>query len=117
MWRGLAAHHRRARRASSTPTPRTSTTRFVLGLLGPLLTDPTSPSSRATSGARSSVGDTTHPDGGGRVTELLARPYLNLHFPELAGFRQPLAGEIAADARAAGVDSRSRSATASRSRC
>jgi hypothetical protein len=30
------------------------------------------------------------------VTELLARPYLNLHFPELAGFRQPLAGEIAA---------------------
>jgi glucosyl-3-phosphoglycerate synthase len=27
---------------------------------------------------------------------LLARPYLNLHFPELAGFRQPLAGEVAA---------------------
>src|SRR5262249_42013984 len=42
------------------------------------------------------VGDTTHPEGGGRVTELLARPYLNLHFPALAGFRQPLAGEIAA---------------------
>ena len=42
------------------------------------------------------LGDTTQPDGGGRVTELLARPYLNLHFPELAGFRQPLAGEIAA---------------------
>ncbi len=53
-------------------------------------------SSRATSGARSSSATTTHPDGGGRVTELLARPYLNLHFPELAGFRQPLAGEIAA---------------------
>jgi glycosyltransferase involved in cell wall biosynthesis len=33
---------------------------------------------------------------GGRVTELLARPYLNVHFPQLAGFRQPLAGEIAA---------------------
>ena len=70
--------------------------RFALGLLGPLLTDPASPSSRATSAARSSVGDTTTPDGGGRVTELLARPYLNLHFPELAGFRQPLAGELAA---------------------
>ena len=42
------------------------------------------------------VGDTTHPDEGGRVTELLARPYLNLHFPQLAGFRQPLAGEVAA---------------------
>jgi glucosyl-3-phosphoglycerate synthase len=42
------------------------------------------------------AGETTHPDQGGRVTELLARPYLNLHFPQLAGFRQPLAGEIAA---------------------
>ncbi len=36
------------------------------------------------------------PDGGGRVTELLARPLLNLHLPELAGFTQPLAGEVAA---------------------
>jgi hypothetical protein len=34
--------------------------------------------------------------GGGRVTELLARPLLNLHRPLLAGFRQPLAGEFAA---------------------
>ncbi len=33
---------------------------------------------------------------GGRVTELTARPLLNLHFPQLAGFRQPLAGEFAA---------------------
>jgi hypothetical protein len=31
------------------------------------------------------------------VTELVARPFLNLHVPELAVFRQPLAGEIAAD--------------------
>ena len=36
------------------------------------------------------------PDGGGRVTELTARPLLNLLYPELAGFRQPLAGEVAA---------------------
>ena len=35
------------------------------------------------------------PDGGGRVTELVARPLLNLHLPELAGFLQPLAGEVA----------------------
>ena len=35
-------------------------------------------------------------DGGGRVTELMARPLLNLRVPELAGFVQPLAGEIAA---------------------
>lgn len=35
------------------------------------------------------------PDGGGRVTELAAKPVLNLLFPELAGFVQPLAGEFA----------------------
>jgi glucosyl-3-phosphoglycerate synthase len=34
--------------------------------------------------------------GGGRVTELLARPLLNLYWPELAGVVQPLAGEFAA---------------------
>jgi len=38
------------------------------------------------------------PSGGGRVTELTARPLLNVLFPELAAVRQPLAGEIAADA-------------------
>jgi hypothetical protein len=43
------------------------------------------------------IGEQTLPDGGGRVTELVARPYLNLHVPRLAGFRQPLAGELAAD--------------------
>jgi glucosyl-3-phosphoglycerate synthase len=36
------------------------------------------------------------PDGGGRVTELMARPLLSFFYPELAAFRQPLAGEIAA---------------------
>jgi hypothetical protein len=33
---------------------------------------------------------------GGRVTEVMARPLLNLHFPLLAGFDQPLAGEFGA---------------------
>ena len=33
---------------------------------------------------------------GGRVTELVARPLLNLHWPQLAGFVQPLGGEYAA---------------------
>jgi len=36
-----------------------------------------------------------HDGEGGRVTELVARPLINLHFPALAGFVQPLAGEIA----------------------
>lgn len=35
------------------------------------------------------------PDGGGRVTELTARPLLNALFPELSGFLQPLSGEYA----------------------
>jgi glucosyl-3-phosphoglycerate synthase len=39
------------------------------------------------------------PAGGGRVTELVARPLLNLHWPELAGFAQPLSGEYAARRR------------------
>jgi glucosyl-3-phosphoglycerate synthase len=35
-------------------------------------------------------------DGGGRVNHLTARPALRLFYPELAGVRQPLAGEVAA---------------------
>ena len=42
------------------------------------------------------AGDQLLPDEGGRVTELMARPLLNLHAPKLAGFAQPLAGEFAA---------------------
>jgi glucosyl-3-phosphoglycerate synthase len=33
--------------------------------------------------------------GGGRVTELVARPLINLFFPELSGYIQPLSGEYA----------------------
>ncbi len=35
-------------------------------------------------------------EGGGRVNHLLARPALELFYPQLAAFRQPLAGEVAA---------------------
>jgi glucosyl-3-phosphoglycerate synthase len=68
---------------------------FVTGLLGPLLTDR---SVEFVKGFyhRPLVGTASvEPDGGGRVTELSARPLLNLFFPELAGFVQPLAGEYA----------------------
>jgi glucosyl-3-phosphoglycerate synthase len=74
---------------------------FVTGIVGPLLTDPgvdlvkamydrplgtelDSPASGKTAGE------------GGRVTELMARPLLNMHWPQLAGFVQPLGGEYAA---------------------
>lgn len=41
-------------------------------------------------------GGVSLPEGGGRVNHLLARPALELFYPELAGVRQPLAGEVAA---------------------
>jgi glucosyl-3-phosphoglycerate synthase len=66
---------------------------FVTGLLGPLLADPATLMVKA-------FYDRPLLDvsaaGGGRVTELAARPLLNAHFPELAGVVQPLAGEYAA---------------------
>ena len=67
---------------------------LLSGLLGPVLEDP---SLRLVKGAfrRPFSGPAeVIEDGGGRVTELVARPLLNLHFPELAGFEQPLAGEM-----------------------
>ncbi|MFL5818500.1 MAG: glucosyl-3-phosphoglycerate synthase [Conexibacter sp.] len=70
--------------------------RFVLGLLGPLLTDDAVAFVKGAYRRPLTVGAETVPEGGGRVTELLARPLLNLHVPELAGVVQPLAGEMAA---------------------
>ena len=76
-------------------------THFVPGLLGPLLTD------RAVSlvkGFYERPALTAAPDGddvvaeeggGGRATELLARPALALLFPALGAVVQPLAGEWA----------------------
>ncbi|GGM03379.1 glucosyl-3-phosphoglycerate synthase [Streptomyces fumigatiscleroticus] len=65
---------------------------FVSGIVGPLLTDP---------GVQLVKGMYDRPLGGaagqgGRVTELMARPLLNMHWPQLAGFVQPLGGEYAA---------------------
>ena len=37
----------------------------------------------------------THAGGGGRTTELVARPLLSLYFSELTGLHQPLSGEFA----------------------
>jgi glucosyl-3-phosphoglycerate synthase len=69
---------------------------FVTGLLGPLLTDPSVQLVKATYDRALTHGETVVPAGGGRVTELVARPMINLHWPELAGFVQPLSGEYAA---------------------
>ncbi|MGZ9931681.1 glucosyl-3-phosphoglycerate synthase [Streptomyces sp. NC-S4] len=64
---------------------------FVSGIVGPLLTDPDVQFVKAMYDRP--LGDA--PGQGGRVTELVARPLLNLHWPQLAGFVQPLGGEYA----------------------
>ncbi len=68
--------------------------RFVYGVIGPFLLDP---------GVQFVKGFYQRPlrgesgqlqaGGGGRVTELTARPLLNLFYPELSGVIQPLSGE------------------------
>ncbi|MDQ3879224.1 MAG: glucosyl-3-phosphoglycerate synthase, partial [Actinomycetota bacterium] len=70
--------------------------RFILGLVGPLLIDPSIALVKGAFRRPLRVGSEVLHDGGGRVTELVARPLINLYFPSLAGFVQPLAGEIAA---------------------
>lgn len=69
--------------------------RFVYGLIGPLLLDGDLQLVKAFYDRPMEVGGVLHPTGGGRVTELLARPLLNLFWPELAGLVQPLSGEYA----------------------
>ncbi|MFC8930110.1 glucosyl-3-phosphoglycerate synthase [Streptomyces albidoflavus] len=64
---------------------------FVSGIVGPLLTDPDVDFVKAMYDRP--LGSA--PGQGGRVTELMARPVLNLHWPRLAGFVQPLGGEYA----------------------
>jgi glucosyl-3-phosphoglycerate synthase len=69
---------------------------FACGLAGPLLLDPSVAYVKGYYRRPFKVGDLTLPEGGGRVTELTARPLLELFFPDLAAIRQPLAGEMAA---------------------
>lgn len=69
---------------------------FLTGLLGPLVCDPAVALVKGFFRRPFREGATLLADGGGRVTELMARPLLNLHAPELAVFDQPLAGEVAA---------------------
>ena len=69
--------------------------RFVYGLLGPLLREQRISYVKGFYQRPIRDGDRVTPEGGGRVTELMARPLINLFFPELSGLVQPLAGEYA----------------------
>jgi glucosyl-3-phosphoglycerate synthase len=68
---------------------------YVPGLLIPLLTDPRIDYVKGCYTRPLSLEGEHRPAGGGRVTELTARPLLNALWPELAGFVQPLGGEYA----------------------
>lgn len=68
---------------------------YVPGLLRPLLTDPQVVYVKGCYTRPLSVDGVTQPAGGGRVTELTARPLINALWPELAGVVQPLGGEYA----------------------
>ncbi|HEY2537499.1 MAG TPA: glucosyl-3-phosphoglycerate synthase [Solirubrobacteraceae bacterium] len=73
---------------------------YATGLLGPLLCE--APEEGEISFVKAFYrrpfehGGVSLPEGGGRVNHLLARPALELFYPELAAVAQPLAGEVAA---------------------
>jgi glucosyl-3-phosphoglycerate synthase len=67
--------------------------RFVYGLIGPLLLRPDIQFVKGFYRRPLKIGDKLQAGGGGRVTELTARPLLNLFYPELSGIIQPLSVE------------------------
>jgi glucosyl-3-phosphoglycerate synthase len=95
MWRGLAVTEGEIVAYADTDTEDFNEG-FLLGLIGPLLCDPDVQLVKGTFQRPFRTGATVMTEGGGRVTELMARPLLNLHAPALAVFEQPLAGETAA---------------------
>jgi glucosyl-3-phosphoglycerate synthase len=69
--------------------------RFVFGILGPLLHHNSIQYVKGFYRRPLRVGESLQAGGGGRVTELVARPLFNLFYPELSGILQPLSGEYA----------------------
>lgn len=69
--------------------------RFVYGLIGPMLVNPDLQFVKGFYRRPLRAGGRVLTSGGGRVTELAARPLLNLFYPELSGVVQPLSGEYA----------------------
>jgi glucosyl-3-phosphoglycerate synthase len=69
--------------------------RFVTGLVGPIMLERGVHYVKAFYERPLRERRGLQPTGGGRVTELLARPLLNLFFPSLAAVVQPLSGEYA----------------------
>jgi glycosyltransferase involved in cell wall biosynthesis len=95
MWRGLSAVGGEIVAFADTDTEGFHDG-FILGLVGPLICDRGIELVKGAFRRPFRSGATVAAEGGGRVTELMARPLLNLHAVELAVFAQPLAGETAA---------------------
>jgi glucosyl-3-phosphoglycerate synthase len=74
---------------------RALTPAYVTGLLGPLLASPSVQLVKGCYDRPLEQATGLLPGGGGRVTELVARPLLSLHWPALTSVIQPLAGEWA----------------------
>lgn len=68
---------------------------YVLGLVGPIVCEGAA-FTKAYYRRPFRMAGVEMSEGGGRVTELMARPLLERFYPELAPVKQPLAGEIAA---------------------
>jgi glucosyl-3-phosphoglycerate synthase len=68
---------------------------MAYGTLGPLLEEPRIQYVKGYYQRPIVEGGVLKEGGGGRVTELVARPLINLFWPELSGLIQPLAGEYA----------------------
>lgn len=70
--------------------------RFAYGLLGPLLVSDHIRFTKAFYDRPIAVGKNKwRPTGGGRVTELVTRPFFSMFMPDMTQFLQPLSGEYA----------------------
>ena len=67
--------------------------RFIYGIIGPLLSVPGIRFVKGFYQRPIKTENRLMPTGGGRVTELVARPLLSLFYPELGALVQPLSGE------------------------
>lgn len=95
LWRGLAASRGEIVCFLDADSERFGD-HFACGLIGPVACLPGVELAKGHYRRPFRANGVSSPEGGGRVTELTARPLLNLFFPELQGVLQPLAGEIAA---------------------
>jgi glucosyl-3-phosphoglycerate synthase len=96
MWRGLSVAHGDLVAYADVGAPALEP-HVVCRVLGPLLSFPRVRFAKAAyERPRWGARDVAEPEVGEALAELMVRPLLNLHYPELSGFLQPLSGEFAA---------------------